>query len=638
VLTLPAGVSVQSISPSAGSFAGTTWTLGNLANGATQTLTAVLTVNASTAPGTNVISGATSITAVNQTDSDPSNNSDTESTSVAGISDLVVTQSESIDPVIAGSGSGNLTYVATVTNNGPTNATGVELGVVLTLPAGVSVQSITPSAGSFAGTTWTLGNLASGATQTLMAVLTVDASAVPGTDVISGATSLTAVNQTDSDPSNNSDTESTSVIGVSDLVVTQSESIDPVIAGSGSGNLTYVATVTNNGPSNATGVELGVVLTLPAGVSVQSITPSAGSFAGTTWTLGNLASGATQTLMAVLTVDASTAPGTDVIRCVTSTTAVNQTDSDPSNNSATESTSVSRVSSLGITKTDGLITSFPGNPLTYTIVISKGGPSDLPSATVTDSLPAGLTGASWTCVASAGASCTAAGSGDINDPVSIPAGANLTYTINATVDPNFIGTLTNTAGIASSSGTSNTTDTTTIISPAMLSGFMEITGEFQLGGRIFYNITLTNSSVHAQFDNPGNEFVDILPPELTLISANLLAGGGILNSSPGTNTVSWSGPILGGGSVEMQIEAVINSGANGEIIANQGNIFFDADGDGSNEALAVTDDPSVTGTDDQTVFLLGTILDVPTLGSVGLAVMTLLLTAVGLMLLIRRRA
>ena len=59
-----------------------------------------------------------------------------------------------------------------------------------------------------------------------------------------------------------------------DLSVSVVESADPVLAGSGPANLTYTVTVTNNGPEDASGVIVSEDLTLPAGVSVDSITPS----------------------------------------------------------------------------------------------------------------------------------------------------------------------------------------------------------------------------------------------------------------------------------------------------------------------------------------------------------------------------
>ena len=70
---------------------------------------------------------------------------------------------------------------------------------------------------------------------------------------------------------------------------------------------------------------------------------------------------------------------------------------------------------LSITKTDASPTYTPGGSLTYTIVVSNAGPSDVTGATVTDTFPADLTNVAWTCAATGSASCTANGTGDISD-------------------------------------------------------------------------------------------------------------------------------------------------------------------------------------------------------------------------------
>src|SRR5207244_3924483 len=59
--------------------------------------------------------------------------------------DLKVTNIDSVDPVIPGSGPGNLTYIVTASNVGLTMATAITVTEVLTLPAGVAIVSITPS-------------------------------------------------------------------------------------------------------------------------------------------------------------------------------------------------------------------------------------------------------------------------------------------------------------------------------------------------------------------------------------------------------------------------------------------------------------------------------------------------------------
>jgi hypothetical protein len=62
----------------------------------------------------------------------------------------------------------------------------------------VSVDTITASVGGFSGTTWTLGALAPGASETLTVVLTVGSAASIGTDVISNTATLTGVTETGS--------------------------------------------------------------------------------------------------------------------------------------------------------------------------------------------------------------------------------------------------------------------------------------------------------------------------------------------------------------------------------------------------------------------------------------------------------
>jgi len=198
------------------------------------------------------------------------------------VADIEVTSTESIDPVIAGSGAGNLTYVVTVKNLGPDPATGVTVGADVDFPSGVSIVSVTASAGtSWAPSnnvpgTWTVGNLAVDATKTLTFVLTVGPNTAEGTDTIqlsacSDRTGAAEIDPNENCPSgppydcpvdpatNNCTEQSTSVDRQFDLVITKTDFPDPVVAGS---QLTYTIGVTNKGPSTAFDVE--VIDTLPS--------------------------------------------------------------------------------------------------------------------------------------------------------------------------------------------------------------------------------------------------------------------------------------------------------------------------------------------------------------------------------------
>lgn len=127
---------------------------------------------------------------------------------------------------------------------------------------------------------------------------------------------------------------------------------------------------------------------------------------------------------------------------------------------------------LSITKSDGGTSVKPGDKVTYTIVASNAGPDTATNATVADTLPAALTGATWTCIATSGGSCTTNGTGSINDTVTLPAGATVTYTLTAMVSSTATGTLANTATVTPPAGTvdltpgnNSATDSNTVIAP-----------------------------------------------------------------------------------------------------------------------------------------------------------------------------
>jgi uncharacterized repeat protein (TIGR01451 family) len=334
------------------------------------------------------------------TDPVPANNSATDTDTLTPEVDLAVVKVESADPVTAGSGANNLTHTVTVTNNGPSTATTVTLSDVITVPAGTTVVSATPSQGTFTSPNWTLGTLAPAGSATLTVVYTVGASTATGTDTVCDTATVTGAAETLISTGNDADTECTSVQRRVDLVVSKTESIDPVVAGSGAGNLTYMVTVANNGPSDASGIALSEVLTLPAGVTVDSATPSQGSFVSPTWTVGNLASGGSATLTVVLTASSATVPGTDVICDTATLTAVNETQVGTGNESDTECTSVITSADLSITKVDDADPPPAASNLTYTITVTNNGPSNATGVVVTDPLPAAVTYVSDTCGAS----------------------------------------------------------------------------------------------------------------------------------------------------------------------------------------------------------------------------------------------
>lgn len=286
---------------------------------------------------------------------------------------------------------------------------------------------------------------------------------------------------------------------------------------------------------------------------------------------------------------------------------------------------------LFITKTDGVETIVSGKTITYTITAANAGPDPVTGATVTDMFPATLTGVTWTCTGSGGATCGGAGAGDITDTVNLPAGASVTYTVTATVDASATGTLSNTAIVTSTAtdpdpANNQATDTTSVLYGANLVASKTVSGTFTVGGSATYTIVLTNNGPGPQGDNPGHEFNDVLPAELTLESRS--ATSGVIGSAG--NTVYWDGTLAAGASVAITIQANIVSGAGGSTVTNQGTAFFDRNGDGANEASVATDDPALPGTADSTPFIIQG--PIPALSGTWLILLFILLGGVGVWL------
>lgn len=346
---------------------------------------------------------------------------------------LSLTKSDSPDPVQVGQ---ELTYTIVVANAGPDPAVGVS--VTDNLPTTVSLVSATASPGGpCPGTTTVtcqLGTIASNGSATVTIKVT------PSTDADLSNTATVSSPTADPDTGNNTAVQTTIVDPAppasADLSVTKSSAPDPVRVGQ---ELTYTITVSNGGPSPAT----GAVLTdaLPGNVTFGSAAASQGSCSGTTTvtcSLGTVASGASATIVVKVT------PTTDVDLSNTATATSSTADPNLLNNSATEATVVSPPSAdLVLTKTAPAAVAV-GGPITYALTVRNAGPDAASSFTVTDTLPAGVTNPR-----SLSSGCTAApgtitcGGGNL----AVGQSASLSFTVTA---PATAGPVTNTARITAS--------------------------------------------------------------------------------------------------------------------------------------------------------------------------------------------
>ena len=238
----------------------------------------------------------------------------------------------------------------------------------------------------------------------------------------------------------------------------------------------YTIVVTNAGPAAASGATIAD----PFPAALTGVTWTASATQGSPTGFTSSGSGYiddTNVDMPALsqityTVHATVSPtvtGT-LTNVATVTPPEGTTDPTPTNNTATDVDILAPQADLSITKVDNVggssITSShgsvsPGGSLTYTIVVSNGGPSAVVDATVSDPMPGSLTGVTYTATQTGGASgFTASGSGSIDDTVvDMPVGSTITYTVHATVSSSATGTLTNVATVSEPEGTTDPTPT-----------------------------------------------------------------------------------------------------------------------------------------------------------------------------------
>jgi uncharacterized repeat protein (TIGR01451 family) len=405
---------------------------------------------------------------------------------------------------------------------------------------------------------------------------------------------------------------------LADLSVTKSDGSATYVPG---GSTTYTIVVSNAGPSDVVGATVSDPL--PAGISSASWTcvasPGSACTAAGSGAIADsvsLLAGGSATYSLTLTIP----PGFsgDLVNTVSVAPPAGVTDPVPGNDTATDTDTQASSADLSVTKSDGSATYVPGGSTTYTIVVSNAGPSDVVGATVSDPLPAGISSASWTCVASPGSACTAAGSGAIADSVSLLAGGSATYSLTLTIPPAFSGDLVNTVSVAPPAGVTDpvpgndtATDTDTQASSAdLVLTKVSSASVVEVGVDFEYRITVQNVG---DGDATNVVITDPLPTGLVLVSVGASQG-----SCSGTSTVTCALGTLTPTSVAEVILTV-------RVVTS---------GSFANTASATLDqgDPTpLNNTDTSTVTARSPVV-IPTASGAGIAVFALLLAASGLIL------
>lgn len=303
-----------------------------------------------------------------------------------------ITLSKQASPTVLATG-GTATYTVTLSNLGTVDATLDE--IVDLLPATPGIVNYIPGTAKFNGVSIPnpsilgqtldfigLFTVPRGGTSTLTYQATIPNIAGSYTNQVIGKIGSTQIDTTINTSDNTPATANVGV-GSANLAVTKTNGVSTLVPGT---TTSYTITVTNNG--SATLNSLTLTDSVPADLLTPGFSPSSGSYNSNTgaWTGLTLGTGQSVILIVTGTVNPS-ATGT-LVNTVTVSSAL--PDPDLTNNTASDTDTLTPEANLGITKTDGKTTISPGENIVYTLTITNSGPSSVSSVKVIDTVPSSI--------------------------------------------------------------------------------------------------------------------------------------------------------------------------------------------------------------------------------------------------------
>ena len=564
---LPSGYDFVLYSSTTGSYDETSglWTIGNMANGDTETLLIDVLVNA-TGDYNNIaqVTGADIFdidSAPNNDDGDQSEDDEDNAvvTPVDIVTDLSLTK-EVVDGDTTPLVGSEITFEITVTNDGPEDATGVQ--VTDLLPSGYDFVLYSSTTGSYDETTglWTIGTIANGDTETLLIDVLVNATGdynniaqVTAADVFDIDS---APNNDDGDQSEDDEDNAvvTPVDAMADLSLTKTVADNNTMPNAGD-QITFVITVSNAGPNAATGVE--VVDLLPTGFDFVQYNSTAGTYDETTglWIVGTVQNGFTESLfIEVIVNEPSGTPGEYLNIAQITASDVMDPNSEPNNDDGDQSEDdedsvqiVTETADLSLAKTVSNVNANVGDVITFTLTISNAGADGGTGVSVEDILPIGYSNV--TNISNGG---TLTGNIITWTGLDVPlTGLALTYDVTVNMPTFSDGEYLNIAQITRSDQfdpnsqpanddgdqSQDDEDSVSITTPSTDLEVLKVVSDSNpvIGDNIIFTITVSNLG---GLDATNVEITDVLPSGYEFISANTSSGTYDVNSG------LWEIPIV----------------------------------------------------------------------------------------------
>lgn len=314
---------------------------------------------------------------------------------------------------------------------------------------------------------------------------------------------------------------------------------------------------------------------------------------------------------------------------------------------------------LGISKTDATDPVQVSQVLVYTLTVENTGPDQAIDVTVEDTLPSDVT---YVDASASQGSCFLTPSDVVQCDLGNIANGD-SVTIDIEVVPSQPGTITNIAEVSATTNDPDATNDTaaedTLVVEADFRALKRVKQTVQ-DPVVRYEIELINDGNLDQPDNPTPEFIDVIPEEMDIVPHTMSTSSGTIHYEAANHRVVWNGEIPANAQVTMEFAVGTNTGllvASTESmgtawpipviglallgttlftrrrhlgvfvvllgvsvgllgcsgfwttptsvdsptsLCNQGELHFDSDANGTNDAVQLTDDPDTTASPDAT--------------------------------------
>jgi len=467
-------------------------------------------------------------------DTNPANNTDTATLVIVPVAHLAISKTGTTS-LVAGN---DATYTITVSNSGPSDAT----GVMLEDPspgAGIAFVSATvPCAGGFP---CTLGTIVAGASVPVTATFHVAANYAGPSPFTNTASAWSPTDPAHGSPATPVQGSAQTTVGAApDLAIAKHHDGD---FHQGQVGATYSIVVGNVGAGPTTGPTT-VTETLPAGLAATAI--AGGGWTCTLSPLGCsradvLAAGASWPAI-VLTVDVAD----DATNLVNAAGVDTPDDPNPANDEVEDPTTIVASADIAVRKSVDDDAPVVGQTITFTIVATNNGPSPATNVVVSDGLPAGLAFVSAT--PSQGSYDQASGNWTIPGPLAVGDGATMLMQAQVLAPGSIVNTATRTGGDQVDPNSSNNSGSAPINSAPAADVQVQKTVDNAtppLGGDVTFQIRVHNAGPS---DATGVVVGDVLPAGLAYVSS--IASVGSYDAATGRWTI---GNLANGATVTLDL-------------------------------------------------------------------------------------